>query len=124
MKWEKWTIPSSAPAILTLAVVACLGTFSLLGRVDRAKYKQSPPCASGCGDWQRQYAEMHRQIMAGRRPKRLCIATTRNEKGLYDRLTGSVPSPSTTVDMPPRTCACIHMLLQTVPLLSHPALFI
>ena len=43
---------------------------------------------------------MHRQIMAGTKPRRLCIATTLEEKGLYERLTGArTTSPDRTLSM-------------------------
>ena len=71
-----------------LAVVACLATLFCWARVDRVQYTRSPQYSSGCGDWQQRYAKLHRQIIGGHKAKRLCVATTRSEKGLYDRLTG------------------------------------
>ena len=47
-----------------------------------------------CGvGWQLQYANLHKSILQGRQPKRLCIAVIREEQGLYDRMTGIVRTP-------------------------------
>jgi len=71
-----------------LAVIACLGALSLLARADRVHFTRSPQFTAGCGNWQQKYVKLHRQITTGRQAKRFCVATTRSEKGLYDRLTG------------------------------------
>ena len=71
-----------------LAVIACIGAFYLWIRVDRVHYIRSPHYSPGCGDWQQKYAKLHRQIIGGQQPKRLCVATTQTSEGLYDRMTG------------------------------------
>ena len=71
-----------------LAVIACIFTIYLWIRVDRVQFTRAPLYSPGCGDWQQNYAKLHRQIIGGHHAKRLCIATTQAEKGLYDRLTG------------------------------------
>ena len=82
----RWTVLSS----VILTVVARLCAFSLLLRTDRVDLIPSPRFSTKCGDWQQAYAKLHRQMVSSRNhAKRLCIATTRAEYGLYDRLTGS-----------------------------------
>ena len=47
-------------------------------------------CGSG---WQQRYATLHKTILEGRPPKRLCVALIREEQGLYDRMTGIALTP-------------------------------
>ena len=81
---SRQTLYSSA----VLATVGCVGTILLWIRFDRAHDSRPPLYTPGCGDWQHNYAKLHRQIIGGHQGKRLCIATTQAEKGLYDRLSG------------------------------------
>jgi len=87
---DRWSILSS----VLLTVIASLCALTLLLRVDRVSLIESPRFTTGCGDWQQAYTKLHRQITSSRKQaKRLCVATTREEKGLYDRLTGSHHDP-------------------------------
>jgi len=88
---DRWSILSS----VLITVIASLCALTLLLRVDRVSLIASPRFTTGCGDWQQAYIKLHRRITSSRtQAKRLCVATTREEKGLYDRLTGSHHDPS------------------------------
>ena len=80
-------------AVTVLLFAACCACIALLARINRSRSASPPQFSSVCGHWQQKYARLHRQTLAGRRSKRLCIATTRDEQGLYDRLTGDRPLP-------------------------------
>jgi len=79
--------------VTVLVLVALIAGIALVARVSRSRSAAEPASGGACGHWQQKYAKLHRQVLAGRRPRRLCIATTRDEQGLYDRLTGLDPHP-------------------------------
>ena len=94
---DRWSTLSS----VLLTVIASLCALSLLLRVNRVSLIASPRFTAGCGDWQQAYTKLHRQIISSRsQAKRLCVATTRDEKGLNDRLTGRCSMPRVRVRAP------------------------
>lgn len=82
--------------INVLGFIACTACIALIYRINRLRSASKPHFSSVCGHWQQKYTQLHRDTLAGLRPKRLCIATTRDEQGLYDRLTGEAPIPPLT----------------------------
>ena len=49
--------------------------------------KDRPEAFQRCGDWQEEYMELHRQILAGERPPRYLVAVL-SQSGLADQLVG------------------------------------
>ena len=79
--------------VAVFVLIASIACVALIASINRSRSASTSQFSSVCGDWQRSYAQLHRETLAGSRPKRLCIATTRDEQGLYDRLTGDAPHP-------------------------------
>ena len=105
--------------VTVLVVVALVAGIALLARITQSRSASEPASSSACGNWQQKYAKLHREVLAGRRPRRLCIATTRDEQGLYDRLTGFAPTPNLSSAWLLALLRCLSWPVSLVPSEAH-----
>lgn len=82
---SKFSVEDITPHLLINPRKAVSDTNSFLKRLEKSRYNNS----GGCGHWQEKYMTLHKEILAGIRPRRYLISIA-PPQGLADRLSGLV----------------------------------